>query len=178
MKNPLCKFCHRVLLSLLCAAGITSQAWAEIECKPMHAQAALNILSPAGPVVGIANFVIDGEPSVAGVVVNFLAPPEVQPDGTQRTLVKLDYDFGGGDTVTGVAVGIVTPTATPGVFTNAQQVTYIDGTGKYENVVSRILAEGSLNFLDNTATQQGVGDLCWSEIDFDDDDYSFDEDDD
>jgi hypothetical protein len=142
----------------------------------MRAQADLNILSPVGPVVGTAYFVIDGEPSVAGVTVNFLAAPEILPDGSQRTLSKLDYDFGGGDTIIGAAVGTLTPTATPGVFANAQQVTYIAGTGKYENVVSRIIASGSLNFLDNTATQQGVGDLCQSEIDFEDDDYSGDED--
>lgn len=174
MKNPIRKFCHGALLPLLFAAGITPQAWAEIECEPMHANAELTILSPVGPVVGTAYFVIDGEPSVAGVTVSFLAPPEVLPDGTQRTLAKLDYDFGGGDTIVGASVGIITPTTTPGVFSNAQQVTYIAGTGKYENVVSRIIAEGSLNFLDNTATQQGVGDLCTSEIDFDDDDYSAD----
>lgn len=176
MKNPIYKFCYRTLLPLLCAACITPQAWAEIECEVMHANAELTILSPIGPVVGTAYFVIDGEPSVAAVTVNFLAPPEVLPDGTQRTLAKLDYDFGGGDTIIGAAVGVVTPTTTPGVFSNDQQVTYIAGTGKYENVVSRIIATGTLNFLDNTATQQGVGDLCVSEIDFNDDDYSDDED--
>ena len=170
MKNSFCKLCHRVLLSLLCAASITSQARAEIECEAMHANAELSILSPLGPVVGTAYFVIDDEPSAAQVTVNFLAPPELLPDGSQRTLVKLDYDFGGGDTIVGVAVGTLTPTATPGVFDNAQQVTYIAGTGKYENVVYRIITKGSLNFLDNTATQQGVGDICSSEIDSDDED--------
>lgn len=163
----------RSVRAVLCGAiCFAPSAWAEIECETVRAQAALELLSPVGPVVGIANFVIGGEPSVAGVVVNFLGPPDVQPDGSQRTLVKLDYDFGGGDTITGIATGVLTPTATPGVFSNDQQVTYVAGTGVYENVVSRILATGTVSFLDNTATQQGVGDICRSVIDLTDDDYN------
>ncbi len=151
-------------------------SWADIECNVVSAHAELTILSPVGPIVGTAYFVINGEPSVAGVTVNFLAPPEVKSDGTQRTLAKLAYDFGGGDTITGVAVGIISPTEIAGIFTNAQQVTYIDGSGKYKNVVSRIIAEGQLNFIDNTAIQNGVGDICISEIDIENDDYSPDKD--
>lgn len=166
----------RFVRSILCGAiCFAPSAWAEIDCESAYANASLSILSPVGPVVGIANFVIDGEPSVASVVVNFLAPPEVQPDGTQLTLAKLDYDFGGGDTITGIAIGVVSPTMTPGVFANDQQVTYVAGTGIYENVVARFIATGTLNFLDNTATQQGIGDICISEIDPDDDDYNPDE---
>jgi hypothetical protein len=178
-KSRISRCLKRSVRTLLFGAiGFVPSAWAEIECVPARAQATLDILGPAGPVVGIANFVIDDEPSVAGVVVSFLAPPDVQPDGTQRTLVKLDYDFGGGDTITGIGLGTLTPTTTPGVFSNDQQVTYVAGTGIYENVVSRFIATGTLSFLDNTAMQQGIGDICWSEIDPDDDDYNPDHDDD
>lgn len=114
-----------VLTLLFGTIFFVPSAWAKIECVPARAQAALNILSPVGPVVGIANFVIDGEPSVASVVVNFLAPPEFLPNGTQRTLVKIDYDFGGGNTIVGIGIGTLTPTAILGVFSNDQQVTYV-----------------------------------------------------
>jgi hypothetical protein len=169
--NKKSNYLKRALRTLLCSAVcFAPAAWAEIECVPAHAQASLDILSPVGPVVGTAYFVIDDQPSVASVVVNFLAPPEVQPDGSQRTLVRLDYDFGGGDTIIGIGLGTLTPTGIPGQFSNDQQVTYVAGTGAYKNVVSRILATGTLSFLDNTATQQGVGDICRSEIDLEDDD--------
>lgn len=171
-KNRKLSCLKRSVRSILCGAiCFAPSAWAEVECEVVHAQASLNVLSPVGPVVGVANFVIGGVPSVASVVVNFLAPPEVQPDGSQKTLSILNYDFGDGSTITGISVGTLTPTS-PGVFSNDQQVTYVAGTGRYENVVSRILTTGTVSFLDNTATQQGVGDICISEIDLTDDDYT------
>lgn len=164
MKNILYKFSRGGLFSILCIACFSQQAWAEIECESMTAEASLNVISPVGPIIGIANFLIDDKPSTASVVVNLIAPPEIDADGTQHILSRLDYDFGGGDTIIGVSTGALTPTGMPGIYSNTQKVTYIDGTGKYENVVSRIHAQGDVNFLDNTATQQGVGDLCISKI--------------
>jgi len=158
------------ITGFICISALAFPAWAEIECVPASAQAQLSILSPVGPAVGTAYFDIDGNPSVASVTVSFLGPPEVNPDGTQSTLTMLNYDFGGGDTITGIALGTLTPSAIPGVFDNAQKVTYVDGTGRYVNVVARFLAQGTISFLDNTATQQGIGDLCWSEIGEDDSD--------
>jgi len=162
------------ITGLICLSALSFPAWAEIECVPASAQAQLSILSPVGPAVGTAYFDIDGTPAVASVTVTFLGPPEVNPDGTQNTLTMLNYDFGGGDTITGIALGTLTPSAIPGVFDNAQKVTYVDGTGKYENVVARFLAQGSISFLDNTATQQGIGDICESTIGDDDSDSTSD----
>lgn len=167
MKNLFYKFSRRSLFSVLCIACFTQQAWAEIECESMTAEASLNVISPVGPIVGIANFVIDDKASTASVVVNLIAQPEIDIDGTQHILSRLNYDFGGGDTIIGISTGALTPTGMPGIYSNTQKITYIDGTGKYENVVSRIYAQGNVNFLDNTATQQGVGDLCISKVEDD-----------
>ena len=151
-------------------SGFTQQALAEIECESMTAEAFLNIISPVGPIIGISGFLINDKASTASVVVNLIAPPEIDADGTQHIISRLDYNFGGGgDTTIGIATGTLAPTGMTGIYSNTQKVTYIDGTGKYENIVSRIHAQGSLNFLDNTATQQGVGDLCISEIENEDD---------
>ena len=160
MKNKVNKYLSGGLLSLVCAMGVSQQASADIKCKHVTAYADLTLLSPVGPTVGTAYFTIGKKESVASVVVNFIAPPVVNPDGSQNIISRLDYDFGGGDTVVGIALGVIAPTAVPGVFSNDSKVTYVDGTGKYENVVSRIIAQGSVNFLVNTATQQGVGDIC------------------
>ena len=170
MKKTFSKYCAQGVISLLCVAAFSQPALAKIKCESMTATANLNLLSPVGPTVGIANFLIDDEASSATVVVNLLAAPILNADGSQSIMSRLDYDFGGGDTVVGFAVGVLTPTAIPGVFSNAQKVTYVDGTGKYENVVSRIIAEGEVNFLDNTATQQGVGDICTAVVKMEGDD--------
>ena len=158
-------FVNAMLFGSFC---FTSSAWAEIECDPASANATFNILSPVGPVVGTANFTINGEPSVASFIVNFIAAPLINPDGSQQTFTRIDYDFGGGDTITGVGVGSLNPTDVPGVVSSTQQVTYIAGTGMYQNVVSRFYAKGILSFLDNTGSQEGIGDLCFSEINSDD----------
>ena len=159
------RFVNAMLFGSFC---FTSSAWAEIECVPASATAIFNILSPVGPVVGTANFTINGEPSVASFIVNFIAAPQNNPDGSQQTFTRIDYDFGGGDTISGVAVGTLSPTDVPGIYSSTQQVTYIAGTGTYQNVVSRFYAVGVLSYLDNTGSQKGIGDLCFSEIDSDD----------
>lgn len=170
IRKPFTLLHSAVIAGIICIGIFTNEARAELECVPANAQAQLNILSPLGPVVGIVNFVIDGEPAVASVTINILTPPQVDPDGTQHFLSRVDYDFGGGDTINGVAVSTLIPTTTPGILSNEQQITYIGGTGRYESVLARFLANGTLSFIDNTGTQQGIGDICWPEIDDDDSD--------
>lgn len=120
----------------------------------------LDMTPPVGPASGPANFVIGGEPIVATATVELMGPPQPQPDGSANILVRLQYDFGGGNVLFAFARGVLTETDRLGVFENNALISYIGGTGIYEKAYGRFDATGFLNFADFIVEMAGNGEVC------------------
>ena len=145
---------------LLIAGALATSSEAAADCVKDTADAQLSILGPFGPIVGTVNFVIGGVPAVASVTINILAPPTVGEDGTLHSTSSLYYNFGNGNTLTGESKGVLSPTETPGVYQNNQDLSYTGGTGTYQNAYGRFSGHGILSFIDMTGTMSGKGVLC------------------
>lgn len=133
----------------------------ETYCKTVKlTDAQLAMIPPIGPASGPAYFIVGGEWSPATATVELLGPPQLQEDSTRQILVKLQYDFGGGDVLFAFARAVLTETDKLGVFQNNALINYIGGTGRYEKAYGRFDGIGTLNFAEFKVQMAGMGEVC------------------
>ena len=95
---------------------------------------------------GTATLTIQGEEKSADLLVTLLAPPVVDPDGTQHVTATHEFTFADGSSITTSDKEVATPTATPGLYTLTAQMDIASCTGIYEGAMGRLEASGTIDF--------------------------------
>jgi len=142
-----------------------AQAGIDVECKSITAEAQVILIRPptAGPEpvgLGVVAYNIDGEMQFADVTA-FIPEPIVNlPDGTMNFPLRLFHDFGQGDSITWRAEVVLTPTATPGIFTLSEGTHIIGGTGQFLGIFGKGNGYGTASFIDFQVMINADGLIC------------------
>jgi hypothetical protein len=94
---------------------------------------------------GTATLTIRGREESADLLVTLLEPPVVDADGVQHVKAMHVFTFDDGSSLTTSDQEIVTPTATPGLSTLIAIMDISTGTGMYEGVTGRLMANGTID---------------------------------
>jgi N-acetylneuraminic acid mutarotase len=103
---------------------------------------------------GTATLTIHGQEKSADLLVTLLEPPVVDANGVQYVKATHEFTFADGSSFITSDQEIVTPTETPGLSTLIAIMDISSGTGMYEGVTGRLMANGTLDATGRTWSVQ------------------------
>ena len=113
---------------------------------------------------GTATLTIHGHTKSADLLVTVLEEPVVDANGVHHVVATHTFTFADGSSFTTSDEEIAVPTATPGLYTLTADMQVVSGTGIYEHVSGRLVANGTIDFAAAPPTAQfdlaGVISVC------------------
>ena len=95
---------------------------------------------------GTATLTIHGQEKVADLLVTLLEPPVVDANGVQHVVATHEFTFADGSSFITSDQEIATPTETEGLYNINAVMDVTSGTGMYEGVMGRLMANGTIDF--------------------------------
>ena len=95
---------------------------------------------------GTATLTIDGQEKQADLLVTLLEPPVVDTSGVQHIVATHEFTFADGSRFITSDQEIATPTETEGLYAITAIMDIASGTGMYEAVTGRLMANGTIDF--------------------------------
>ncbi len=81
-------------------------------------------------------------------------------DGSMQMLVRFDFDFAIGGSLSMVAYAVLTPSAVPGEYSINERAMVIGGTGDFENAFGDGTAAGTASLITGMAHVNVMGTIC------------------
>ena len=103
---------------------------------------------------GAATLTIRGQAKSADLLVTVLAEPGVDTNGVQHVVATHTFTFADGSSFTTSDEETAEPTSTPGLYTLTAKMEVVSGTGIYERVGGRLVANGTIDFAAQPPTAQ------------------------
>ncbi len=100
----------------------------------------------ANQFAGAATLTIHGQKKEADLLVTLLEPPVVDANGVQYVKASHEFTFADGSSFTTSDQEIAAPTQTQGLYTLTAIMDIASGTGIYEGVTGRLIANGTISF--------------------------------
>ena len=95
---------------------------------------------------GTATLTIHGQEKPADLLVTLLEPPVVDANGVQNVVATHEFTFADGSSFITSDQEIATPTETEGLYNLTAIMDIASGTGIYEGVTGRLMANGTIDF--------------------------------
>ena len=95
---------------------------------------------------GTATLTIHGQEKPADLLVTVLEPPVIDANGVQHVKATHEFTFADGSSLIPSDQEIATPTETEGLYTIIAMMDITSGTGIYEGVTGRLMANGTIDF--------------------------------